>query len=162
MQREQPGDVLPAHRDVSPFYVRHRDEARARVAALEVLGPAEAEQHAEETFSAALRSYEQREREQSAEQGRYEAMLLRVEAWEPPTSEHEGLKRFMAEQLRSSMSFDRYKSPGPQRLTGPIWLAEEREKAARELEHAEEALREEEERCRDANAWIDALDASLP
>lgn len=37
---------------------------------------------------------------------RYEIMLAQVEAWRPPTSEHEGLKKFMVEQLTSSIEFD--------------------------------------------------------
>ena len=33
---------------------------------------------------------------------RYETMLAEVEAWQPPTPDHEELKRFMADQLRES------------------------------------------------------------
>lgn len=37
---------------------------------------------------------------------RYQAMLDQVNTWIPPTSEHDGLKKFMIEQLTSSIEGD--------------------------------------------------------
>lgn len=37
---------------------------------------------------------------------RYEAMLAEVEAWMPPSSEHEEMKTFMRDQITSSIDFD--------------------------------------------------------
>jgi len=37
---------------------------------------------------------------------RYTSMLKKVEAWQPPTSDHEGLKKFMIQQINESISWD--------------------------------------------------------
>lgn len=160
-QRDDPMDAAPQRCEVSEHSVRYRAEALARVVELEAIGPEEMERAAEAAFADALGLYNKWGREQTEERARYESMLAYVEAWTPPTPEHVALKDFMEKQLRESMRFDHYQYPYPPRLTGPQWLAKEREKAASGLSYAEKSLREEQERCSKANAWIDALVQSL-
>lgn len=93
--------------------------------------------------------------------GRYEAMLAKVEAWEPPTEEHAAFKEFMADQLRGSIRFDcsPFAMPVPE-----VSLGEHRREIARQRDRIERAEREiEQERARNEGraGWITALLDSL-
>jgi hypothetical protein len=48
----------------------------------------------------------ERTREAKVIRERYEALLQQVRTWKPPTSEHNGLRDFMLEQLQSSIEHD--------------------------------------------------------
>jgi hypothetical protein len=95
---------------------------------------------------------------------KYEAMLEQVEAWTPPTPEHVGVKKFMIDQLKISISFDcgigRDRNTVMQ-LDGAAWLAKkiaacEACVARHELEHAKEL-----ERTESCNKWLSDLRESL-
>lgn len=67
----------------------------------------------EDLFADAMREYEEskqdyltRIEENHAKMLRYKEMRAQALTWEPPTSEHVGLKDFMIEQLSSSIDFD--------------------------------------------------------
>jgi hypothetical protein len=84
-----------------------------------------------------------------------------VQAWTPPTTEHQALKDFMIEQLTGSMKFDDFHWEPPHRLTGTEWLAAEREKAKRDIEYYTQEVAKERERVRSANEWLQQLTGSL-
>lgn len=98
----------------------------------------------------------------------YEKMLASVNAWIPPTPDHVGLKRFMVEQLDSSIKFDapssyyddliaKYESMTPEQFHTDA-LAE----AAQMMSYYEQSWREEVERTEARNAWLKALRESVP
>ncbi|WP_382307342.1 hypothetical protein [Herbiconiux sp. UC225_62] len=95
---------------------------------------------------------------------RYENMLAQVRAWEAPTSEHEGLKKFMIEQLEESIRFDGGGSSW-YRVTEPMTAHEYRRKVLddlhKEREAARESLRDEEKRVAGRNQWVHDLRVSL-
>lgn len=101
--------------------------------------------------------------ERDALRGRYESMLEAVNAWEPPTTEHQGLKDFMREQLEGSAHFDCGPcAPSvPEVVSVEVYkarqIAAQRDRLARELE----SLEKEQERVRSQNEWVRALRESL-
>jgi hypothetical protein len=109
-------------------------------------------------------------RENIAESGvklkRYDAMLAKVRAWEPPTEEHVNFKKFMLEQLTSSIDHDcntkydleaieTYES-----LTAERYLELERD-CWDDVAYHEKHLAENKERNAERRAWIEALLESL-
>lgn len=94
---------------------------------------------------------------------RYGSMILKVEAWEPPTTEHEGMKTFMLDQLQMSLQSLRnepaftpfYKSAEEYKLGNIAGSEIMLEQAKKQLENAEASRAEQ-------NAWVRALYASLP
>lgn len=162
MQRDDAMDVPPAHREVSDYYKRCLAGARERLKNAQDMTEDAAGRVADEEHTAAMRSFFESRDKAREERRRYMDMRRSVEAWQPPTPDHAGLKTFMLSQLDESIKFD----CGPDRdppthRTGAQWLAETRADAAKsvalyEVEHAKEVAR-----CAEANAWIDALYASL-
>jgi hypothetical protein len=162
MQRDDPMDALPKPREVGDYYPKRVAEAKAEIIRLETMTLAEAEREAAKEYEAAIASDAEYKAKREETRARYEAMLAEVEAWEPPKDEHAGLKKFMTEQLRSSIDFDcaDYSTERVQ-YSPSVWLAKARQKAASDLAYAEKHLAEEIERCEGANQWITALYESL-
>jgi hypothetical protein len=103
--------------------------------------------------------------DQEAMRARYEGMLDQVRAWVPPTSEHYGLKKFMIDQITSSIEFDcgSYVPAVPERTSPDIYAQQEIARLTkahgRDIQH----LAEERERVAGQNAWVRALrDALTP
>lgn len=162
LQRDDESNALPKHREESSHYAKSLDEARERLALLEAMSLTEAQDAADRSYGLLYADYEKRKAENLIERNRYNAMLAEVVQWKPPTSEHVGLKDFMVEQLRSSIDFDDHEPEAPAHLSGPAWRAMEIGIVRGNVKYYEKSLREERERVRGANQWIDALYESLP
>lgn len=101
---------------------------------------------------------------------KYKAMLNQVKNWTPPTKDHENLKKFMIEQIESSIKFDcspNMSSYYQQEVTEilsktPNQLHADRIKSlAKNIEYNEKHHNEEVERCRKNNEWKKSLIESL-
>ena len=98
---------------------------------------------------------------------KYEAMLSKAYNWFPPTPDHENLKKFMIEQITSSIDFDCDTKHDMERLTAlskanPLDKYKEAlNRAYKDVEYHETELYKERERNADANKWIAALYDSL-
>ena len=95
-----------------------------------------------------------------AEENRlFSEMLAQVEAWEPPTPNHEALKKFMAEQL--TMSMHRPVNWPVHRMSGRTWLGLQRENAAHDLRRASDDWERDLRRAREGTKWLADLRESV-
>jgi hypothetical protein len=95
---------------------------------------------------------------------KYEAMLVKVNNWTPPTEEHNRLKSFMVEQLESSIRFDcseEYYSKPTEKLTVEEWKMEQISRIKSSIIYHSESHAKEIESTAQRNAWIKALRGSL-
>lgn len=123
----------------------------------------EATRRAENEFQATQDAREQANRSAIERRSRYEAMLAQVQEWDPPTTDHEGLKKLMTEQLEESIRFDCSMTGWPEypKLSGAKWLREAIRKAKQDIEYHAEKRGEEIERTESRNEWIAALRRSV-
>jgi len=98
---------------------------------------------------------------------KYEAMLQKVYNWNPPTPDHDNLKKFMIEQITTSIDFDCDTKYTMDRLTA-LSKANPLDKynealhlAYKNVEYHETELYKDRERNVGANKWISALYDSL-
>lgn len=94
---------------------------------------------------------------------RYETMLAQVEAWRPPTPDHEGFKKFMTDQLQSSIDFDcsvTYLKMPPIRTPGEF-RDEQIAKAEKDVAYHLDGQKTEIERTAGRNKWVRDLKESL-
>jgi len=94
---------------------------------------------------------------------RYEAMLAQVKAWTPPTSEHQGLKDFMVEQLEESIDFDcgtDYLTV-PERLTGAAHKEQQLHSARWNVYYHTEHGEADKKRANERTTWVRALRQSF-
>ena len=157
-------DVLPSSGGYHVDAMRH---AKVRLKELDLMTPADIAHAAAEANDKALKKHTERRERRSAERARYEAMIAKVESWQPPSPDHVEFKTFMMDQLQTSLEFDtggdlEEWDKAPTRLTPDAWHAAEVAKAHKDIAYHVEEL--EKARVRDAGrqAWWDALRASLP
>ena len=97
----------------------------------------------------------------------YLKMLDKAKAWTPPTEEHEGLKKFMIEQLTGSLDFDCSNHYYEQELkklqhyTYKEYVKDMSDSNKRDIAYYTEQLKKENERVDNRNEWISALYKSL-
>lgn len=168
MQRDEAIDVEIRMREVSDHEVERVKTARAELeAALERTDEEWATAQSAE-ISAAVEYRDQYIRDTDALAMRYRDMLKQVEAWEPPTEDHMGLKRFMFDQLGDSIKFD-VGGPGVERYTPavpeelPVYMYKARQIAdlAKRQADATQRLAEEYDRVKSQNEWVSKLRSSL-
>jgi len=145
----------------------HKDacsEARSRIELLEEMDADDCEAAAESKYRCDMSKYERAVDDNIALSDRYNGMLRQVESWAPPTEEHEGLKRFMENQLGESMRFDCgiEHLEQPRRLGGQEWLNGELERARRDIVYHSAEWQKEQDRVAQRNRWVRELKNSLP
>jgi hypothetical protein len=113
----------PTSSSRADYYVKQAEIAEQMIAEIEAWTPEQADEKAREMHRAAMVAWRREEDVRNERKVRYEAMLVQVEAWEPPTPDHVEMKQFMADQLRSSLDFDckGYDEFKPERHTGSVY-----------------------------------------
>lgn len=158
-QRDESLDSTIRKREPSDYHRKALDKAVKRLDEALAMTVEQAEVLAEESYAARLREHEKSMAKRAAMQERYEAMLAKVRNWTPPTTDHEGLKTFMVEQLEESIEFDcvgfgKYK---PRRKTAKEYMQDELQNAKDNIEYYTEQMYKEHERVREQNEWVQAL-----
>lgn len=164
MMRDEPSNVpIPERFEPSDYNAKALAEAHERLDWLNGLSLPEANGEACKAHAAALDSHRRYESDKNDLRKKYWAMLEKVEAWTPPTTEHVGFKDFMAQQIRDSIKFDCHNSyeQEPKPLTGMEWRAAETEKALKDVKYHSEEHAKEVTRNTQRNQWIASLRTSL-
>jgi hypothetical protein len=164
--RDEPGggDRIPEAFAPSSYHADALAKARAGLAALEAMTPAELERAAADEYDRAETSRVMRLAEIEAQRAAYEAMLTKAKAWVPPTGEHQGLQSFMVEQITRSIDFDcgtDYYNKPTERLTGSAWADQRRESLARDVSYHTKHYAEDVELAKSRTEWVQQLRASL-
>jgi len=152
---------VPDSFDAGDYHQKRLKEANEALKEAETMTDGEASVLANQAFDAAMESYRQQQENTRAMADRYNAMLARVAAWTPPTSEHVGLKKFMLEQLTDSKHHDCYEHYIPVRVFGPVFKANAIERARRDIVYHETEHAKEVKRAQERTDWVRALKASL-
>lgn len=107
MMRDSAMDAtIPEQFEPSDYNFTGLREAEARLMALRSMSPDEIDAAYRADQDRAVRERDDFLQRKETERSRYEAMLEKVRAWEPPTADHVGMKKFMVDQLVESIKFD--------------------------------------------------------
>src|SRR6266849_6658520 len=105
MMRDDPMDApIPERFKLSDYYDKSLLEVNTAIKRLEAMTSAERVAEGERLKRESIERNEEWLSERIEVNVRYNAMLAQVADWNPPTSEHQGLKDFMAQQI--SISFN--------------------------------------------------------
>jgi hypothetical protein len=162
--RDEPLDApLPDRIEPSTVAEKLLAEAKAEVARFEAMTAEEAEKAAFADYTARATEYREAAARAADLRTRYASMRARVADWQPPTHEHEGLKKFMVDQLGlcSRDGFGPWGAP-PALETGGAWRIRRLTQAVRDVERYEQSVREECERTESRCHWLAALRESVP
>jgi hypothetical protein len=161
--RDEPNDApIPTEIKPSDYALKSLNVANAQLKKLNEMSISVAEILCEKEYQDELKRIEKSEKEDSELYKKYEEMLDKVNKWTPPTSEHQGLKDFMIQQIESSIKHDcRYKREKPTKIKASEWLANRKKQAMKDIEYYKKSYKEEVERCAEKTKWIQDLVKSL-
>jgi len=162
--RDDPSDAeIPKAFEPSNYHTEALDKARKELNNLLETDDKTKQALIDAKHKDAIRSYREYLVKHSAKQTRYEQMIEDTEAWTPPTSEHIGLKDFMLQQLRDSLSWDCSGSllSSPKKSTIVVWTQAEEDRIRANIKYHEEGLAKEKERCNERTEWVNQLRDSL-
>ena len=168
MMRDDSLDVPVPERFEPSNY--HRDEerkARDKVSRLSAMGKSEKRLHGKVIKEERLAYLKKAQAENAVPLAKMEAMRREVERWTPPTGEHDGLKKFMLQQLEDSIRFNSgeyyAKEIAATEATTPEQLVdEELKKAQSDVEYHVEEYAKELARTDECNRWLAQLRAAVP
>jgi len=145
----------------------HTDRLNIELAALELIkamSDAECQAAAVSRHQSEVAEFADRQERDRATCERYTEMLDKVRAWVAPTPDHEGLKTFMADQLKQSIDFDGpsdYGKPDPEPMEGAEWRESELARISDQIAYHRKEHADELSRTRSRNEWVSALRVSL-
>ncbi len=147
--------------EMSDYHEKALKDAQKRLAEAEAVTIEEAARDIEETCSKIEESNRHSYEKRKALKERYEDMIAKVEAWTPPTDEHENVKDFAIGQLRDSIEHDcgnmeRYLEPVV-RINPEEWIQNRIDSCKKSVEYHEKSFQEQTERHNSQVQWVDDL-----
>lgn len=155
---------IPEKISTSSYHQDAIDAALKRRAELDDLPWEEVVAALHTSYDEAIKRRAEAEAERLKTKANYEKMLAEVNAWVPPTQDHEGLKRFMIEQLQDSIKWDCSPSswPEPQLTSAKEWLEEQYASIADDIAYHKRELARETDAVAAVNQWLADLRSSVP
>jgi len=165
MRDAPPGAPIPERFDPSDYHTKAIIEAETNLLLLEAMSAADATEKAKLAFAEETEARNSAIHKNNSLRKKYTSMLKQVQAWEPPTPDHNGFKKFMVEQITGSIDFDcnnsYYMERKPILLSGKEWLERETAKAKKDLDYHTAENTKEIERTEGRNRWVKELRDSL-
>lgn len=166
--RDDPADApIPDEFQPSEWNKEQLEKAKANLAEIEALTDEQCAARLEKE-KADSREYHAAElAKDSGLRQKYDTMLAQVQAWTPPSPEHEGIKKFMVDQIQDSIRFDcgstyhQDAMEALERLTPEAWRAKQIEDAKWSIDYHAKQWDEEVARVAQRNRWIRQLRESI-
>lgn len=161
-QNELPDKIEPSSYNLE---AAERDENK--IDELENLSLEECEIRSEQAFEDRRKSLLDSIQKKKELEKKYDDMLAEVEKYTPPTPLHENYKNFMETQIKDSIDWDCDTSYYEKELenltldTGGNWREKEITELKRSVEYNTNAHKEEVERAKERNEWLQQLKESL-
>lgn len=161
--RDAPMDAqIPQEIKPSDYSAKELVKAKAKLAKLKAMTAAQIKRAAEKSNATWIKSQKDYQNEKTEQNDRLNEMIRQVKAWKPPSTDHNGMKDFMIEQLTSSLHDPKYDAEMPSPMSPREWHAEQIACAKRDVGWYKKRDMEERKRARDRTKWLKQLRRSLP
>jgi hypothetical protein len=161
-QREERMDNPPRHREVTAYHREEKEKAQATHAKLRAM----TDQDKQAAYAEHIAELAERNARFAASHNRvagaYARMLVMVEAWQPPTPNHQNFKKFMRDQIGLCYKPNEKPAQDTPVESAEVLHANGLKNAEEDVEYHAKKYEEEIEGVAASNAWIDALYAALP
>ncbi len=163
MRDERMDAAIPDGFKPSSYHADRLKEAKSKLNRLKAMSHADIDDACAKEHLQALLSWENWQSETLQEKKRYEDMLAKVRAWNPPNSDFAGFRKFMEEQLVDSMEHDLFALtlPKPMQVNNKEWYKNALAMAEKDIEYHQKKMNEETKRAKDRTEWIVTLKKSL-
>jgi len=163
--RDSMGVPIPEKFEPSDYYEKELKKAREELDRLDKMNLKESEIEAEKEYQENRRYVEKAIKNSNELEKKYNDMLLMVNKWIPPSLDHNGLKKFMIEQIERSIKFDcgtEYFKENPPKLSTPKdWLHDKKLKSMESISYYYKENEKEIKRTNERNLWLKQLRDSL-
>jgi hypothetical protein len=153
------------------FYLKEIDKYTKRITCLKNLTPDAAELLAKKDYEDHVTKAEACVADARNKKQKLEDMLIKVEAWNPPTEDHGGMKENIIDTLKREINkLEHNYNPDDwifqsvylvKRQNGKEWHAEKLEKAKKSLNYCIGELAKETKRIESRNKWVKELKDNL-
>ena len=163
MRDESMDAPIPERFEPPDFHRKQASDAEGELETFSAMSAGERREWAVRNIREQLEYWRKYEKEAQDRAGKIRDMLAEVRAWQSPSDDHDGLKRFMAEQLESSLPGDYYAEEIAKWMTlDPTAHAEAHLKRLREqIAYHHKEYVEEVSRTEQRNRWLAQLRRSL-
>lgn len=165
MMRDEPFDApIPEEFKPSDYHPKEFDKAQKELERLLAMNNEEKVQFGIDERAKEVDRYSAWLLKEEEQNRRLKAMRRSVQDWEPPTSDHKGLKEFMLDQIRISMNDTNYikEQLNIANAKAPVsYYADAVGNAERDILYHKEEHGKEIERTEGRNRWIRQLRESL-
>ena len=166
MQRDDPLDVPPKKQSVDAYYEDELKDATRKLNIFLKTPEKEMLVKLKKEIQDKNKKIEINNAKQLKEKdelkARYNSMLTQVEAWQPPTTDHEGLKQFMISQINDSIKWDCNVYPDhPIQQSVNKYYNTQLEYLKDNVENAQKRYNDELKTVTTRNKWIDDLYKSI-
>jgi hypothetical protein len=120
-----------------------------------------AEREANASYKKALTEWRRNKQKTTDLAEHYSLMIREVKRWTPPSNDHVGMKKFMLEQLNSSLEFDCQGYGKPKCLSGSDYKTQQLAHHSRDIKYHTEENKKECERAAERTKWVRDLRESL-
>jgi hypothetical protein len=157
MQRDDNGPAIMVE-EPTDYHIKAIEETHAKIKTWSTMTKEEKLDSSRVELVDRMNEYNERK---VAGEEKYKSMIAKVEEWEPPTSDHEGLKSFMLSQLRESIRFDCSPFDVPTEADVAKHANSKMGKLKDSIAYHEKEHAKEVERCNNRNEWKSALVESI-
>lgn len=164
MEELPSGTPIPDEFKPHPYHKEEIERAKKNLERAKAMTIEEAEIKVEGIYNECIRSNNETRKKREETRVRYESMLEKVRAWDPPTPDHTNLKDFMISELEQSIERDCPTSclSEPERQTGEEYKAILIRQAESDIARHEKGWEEDVKGAREITDWVRALKDSLP
>ena len=158
------GEMIPEQFSPSDYHAKAAQKSRDELQTLLTMTRQELDLEASKAWEDAEARRLARLESSRQQRKAYDEMLGKVDAWNPPTAEHVGLKNFMREQIEQSIQWDcdeEFDSNQTTRMTGEQWAEERTTHLNRDIKYHDRNHIEEVKRVEGRTAWVKALRSAL-
>jgi len=167
--RDEPFDTpIPEKFEVADYHLKQIADARAECNRIRAMSTEEMNAEALKDFEQECQARDKRIKAAYDLRTKYRKMLDEVNLWQPPTPDHQQLKTFMQDQIKSSIDFDcgidlikQYEDEQIKRLTGKEWQQKEIQRLETDIDYHRGEHDKECERVAQRNKWVKELRESL-
>ena len=167
MQREDDSDALPEMQKPSDCHAYELEKAKIELTKFNELSKEDFRKDFDKYIDDQKKYNKKALKDRTSLKNRYQEMLDKVHAWNPPTEDHSGLKDFMIEQLNSSIQFDcsgdyyERSNKELEELTFDEWYFDKKDSLNKSVQYHADANKKEIDTARKRNKWIKDLYDSL-
>lgn len=161
--RDDPAAPIPENFEAGNYHVERIQEREEELNNVLTMALADAEEAAEDDYNETQAHLLEMIDEARALRKSYEAMLEQVEAWTPPTPEHDNFKTFMRDQIKMSIDCDCSEEyylrslKELRKLTGMEWMDRKADEIRNSLDYHQRSFQREAESASRSTEWVKAV-----